>query len=372
MTHYPATARRRGEYRMTYLRATGDGASVVTVRPDGALAVASVTRAALDARRRGALLYARGPGGRAPASPSPTLSLERERERLAARITQAADAGDRAAASAAFAELQQVRARYRAAWRQAVERVNNLDPQAASPQARAVLREAQALLTDPDVSPPQRTLRLRMIIERPLDPLLARSAAIQPVHAQAVERWTQYVSPALARHQPRVRLVANPAGRAAADRRAAGGAELNVTPDHKPHVVIHELGHTVEFGNDELFLDAAAFLRRRQTGIGTLDADGPYVKGIGRGEVDRHATDLVAWKEAYLDRYAGRLYKRNWPGEMADRRAHAATDAAGPIMVSATEVVSVGLERLATDPVGFARRDWDYFRFIVRRVLWRE
>lgn len=45
-------------------------------------------------------------------------------------------------------------------------------------------------------------------------------------------------------------------------------------------------------------------------------------------------------------------------------------DVAGA-QVEATEVVSVGLERMATDPLQFARRDWEYFSFILRRVVWR-
>ena len=60
LTHYPATSARRAEYRMHYLRTTADGASAVTVRPDGSLTVDSVSREQLDARRRGVLLHARG------------------------------------------------------------------------------------------------------------------------------------------------------------------------------------------------------------------------------------------------------------------------------------------------------------------------
>lgn len=36
-----------------------------------------------------------------------------------------------------------------------------------------------------------------------------------------------------------------------------------------------------------------------------------------------------------------------------------------------TEVVSVGMERLAADPLSFARRDWEYFSFLVRRITHR-
>ena len=36
-----------------------------------------------------------------------------------------------------------------------------------------------------------------------------------------------------------------------------------------------------------------------------------------------------------------------------------------------TEVISVGMERLAADPFAFARRDWEYFSFLVRRITHR-
>lgn len=104
LTHYPATTARRAEYRVQYLRATADGGDVVTVRPDGSLSVASVSRAQLDRRRRGVLLHARGapPRGapQAPAEPEPwPLADDAPRETLLSVAHEMADDLDQRSAA---------------------------------------------------------------------------------------------------------------------------------------------------------------------------------------------------------------------------------------------------------------------------------
>ncbi len=363
LTHYPATKARRAEYRVRYLRTTADGGALVTVRPDGSLTVASVARGRLDAQRRGVLLHARGAPQAAPFD-EPTRALEREMERSRAEFTRlaadvnaaapgtAAHQAAKAAADAAHQRYQQAAARYWGAWDELRAAPAAID--AASPQAAAVLREARAVLDDGSTFYRDRTRRLRMVIERPTDPELARRVDIQPEHVVAVEQWSQYVAPSLARQQVGVRLTATLRERASAVRLGVDRAELDVHAHSERETVVHELGHTVEDSSDALLTEAAAYLRRVSRGVGSLGADGDYVKGVGRWQEN-------TW-DGRLDRYTGRLYTRP---------AVRAVDVEGR-RVNSTEVISVGLQRLAKDPVWFARRDWDFFSFLVRRVLWRD
>ncbi len=374
LTHYPATSKRRAEYRVRYLRATADGGDLVTVRPDGSLRVANVSRERLDRQRRGALLHARGrPVAGIPEVP--TRAAERELAQAARRVEDASAAVGAAvpgspahqaaqqASAAAYANYNAVRARYRAAWNDLRAAAPDID--AASPQAAAVLREARAVVDDPGLTHRERTIRLRAVVERPLDPELARRVDLPPEHHLAVEQWTQYVSPSLARRQARVGLTQepDPGNREWARRVDLDRAELNVHPHTERHTTVHELGHTVEYSNDALAAEAAAYLRRRSKGVGDLGDDGDYVKGIGHWD--------GVGEQAYFDRYTGRLYPQaTYNLSHADEPRFFEIE--GRRAAARTEVISMGLDRLAEDPVLFARRDWDFFSFIVRRVLWRD
>ncbi len=99
---------------------------------------------------------------------------------------------------------------------------------------------------------------------------------------------------------------------------------------------IHELGHTLEDRNPDAFKSAAEFLKRRTKGQTPIDITPPKKK-------------LKEWAKegGFFNRYCGRLY------EDADGKTEA------------TEIVSMGLQELADNPVKFANTDPDYFNFMI-------
>ena len=180
-------------------------------------------------------------------------------------------------------------------------------------------------------------------------------------HRPAVRRWARLVSPALLRRQMRTVVSIEPGARAWAWRAGPHRADVVISNTDEDYYLAHELGHVIEFGDDDVFREAATWLARQNgrvigARVGDLpDADGPYATGVGRWDAD-------SW-ESDLDRYAGRLYDPTHAGprtlEVAGRQ------------IPYTEVVSVGMERLMRDPLAFARENWEYFSFLVRRVTHR-
>jgi hypothetical protein len=107
---------------------------------------------------------------------------------------------------------------------------------------------------------------------------------------------------------------------------------------------VHELAHHIECSDPEILRETKDFIRSR----------------IQPGEMPQYLNKLTGTKRygdaiAYEDRwaelggspYAGRVY-------------FGSLEAA-----QATEVLSMGLQRLYEDPVGFAKQDPEYFRFIL-------
>ncbi len=107
--------------------------------------------------------------------------------------------------------------------------------------------------------------------------------------------------------------------------------------------MIHELGHFLELSSASVFAKAKAFLERRTTVNGVREPvrklrDLTGNQGYGHWEVTR--------KDNFDSPYTGKVYE--------DRNGN----------VNATEIISMGLEKMYEDPKGFARSDPDYFDFI--------
>jgi hypothetical protein len=105
----------------------------------------------------------------------------------------------------------------------------------------------------------------------------------------------------------------------------------------KPEVIAHELGHALEFRNSTVHQKCVDFLEERTRG----EAGVPLAKlrphwGYGRGE--------VAKADKFLDPYMGKLYK------------------------NATEILSMGLTYLYTEPALFAKEDPEYFDFMINTL----
>jgi len=122
-------------------------------------------------------------------------------------------------------------------------------------------------------------------------------------------------------------------------------------PD-RPWTIVHELGHWMEDKVPGVHDQAVAFLVRRTAGeaatrLKTLDPTRGY-KSIERATGDKFA-----------DPYAGKWYTYRSVGIGRPIPTFTALTK----YVRASEVVSMGLQHLFEDPVGFALRDPDYFDF---------
>jgi len=108
---------------------------------------------------------------------------------------------------------------------------------------------------------------------------------------------------------------------------------------------VHELGHYFEERNPGVHEAAVAFLRDRTTGQPDRKIESLLV-GMG------YDLDETSRPDAFVHPYVGKVYE--------DYRA--------------TEVVSMGLEMLYRDPVGFARDDPEHFDLVVGMLkgLWNQ
>lgn len=110
-------------------------------------------------------------------------------------------------------------------------------------------------------------------------------------------------------------------------------------------VFVHELGHGLEkFSRQDILARAVAFRDRRTAGESAVRLADLF-PGAG------YRLNEVTKKDRFRHPYAGKLYRSGG----AD---------------TATEIISMGLEWLVGDPVGFAREDPEYFDFMID-ILWR-
>lgn len=96
-----------------------------------------------------------------------------------------------------------------------------------------------------------------------------------------------------------------------------------------PKVIMHELGHFIEGTDNDVRLDARAFLRRR--------TKGESAEWLG-DHYDKHET---AKRDKFLRPYMGKIYR------------------------DYTEIISMGMEYLYMDPYELADKDPDYFDFMI-------
>ena len=109
---------------------------------------------------------------------------------------------------------------------------------------------------------------------------------------------------------------------------------VNMYAKAPARTVVHELGHWLEEVNPDIHAKAVSFLERRTQG----ESD----KWLGSG----YAKHETARRDKFLSHYMGKIYK-NRNGDYY-----------------ATEIVSMGLEYMHSDPYTLAKDDPDYFDFI--------
>ncbi len=108
---------------------------------------------------------------------------------------------------------------------------------------------------------------------------------------------------------------------------------------------VHEIAHHIEVSDPEVLQACRDFLRSRLAPGETARPLQKIIKGSGYSPSEIAFEDK--WAELGGTAYTGKLY-----GASLDQ-------------ASATEVLSTGLERLYLDPIGFAKRDPDFFKFIL-------
>ena len=124
-------------------------------------------------------------------------------------------------------------------------------------------------------------------------------------------------------------------------RASSSGVTLNLATDDGVDVIVHELGHNIELQGRGVREKALAFLKKR----GDADPMGPVELFGGKpgpgGIVEK------AYKDKFTDIYMGKIYDKERYG------------------FEATEIVSMGIQKLYAAPAYFMQRDPEYFEFIV-------
>lgn len=120
------------------------------------------------------------------------------------------------------------------------------------------------------------------------------------------------------------------------DRAYALPGNIFMFKGNKSRIVVHELGHVLEFSNPKIHQAAVDFLNRRTEG----ETPVPLKQWS-----DFYGDDEVTTPDRFSNPYTGKRYDGG-----------------------ATEVVSMGLEYMYADPAQFAKDDPDYFDFIFNLV----
>jgi len=113
--------------------------------------------------------------------------------------------------------------------------------------------------------------------------------------------------------------------------------EVHLSKMSDTRTVIHEMGHIFESWDESIAKKAQAFLEER-TKNDKLEKLNSVNSAYDASEVFK--------RDKFIDPYMGKFYLK-W-GKMY-----------------ATEIVSMGIEQLYVDPLGFAKADPEYFKFII-------
>jgi hypothetical protein len=113
-----------------------------------------------------------------------------------------------------------------------------------------------------------------------------------------------------------------------------GKAIINMTTSVGTKAALHELGHALEHLSKDVQQKAIAFLDQRTAG------ESAHYLGDGYNRQEKAKFDK------FVDPYMGKVYK--------DKNGD----------TYATEIVSMGLQKMFEDPVVFAKQDPEYFEFM--------
>jgi hypothetical protein len=182
-----------------------------------------------------------------------------------------------------------------------------------------------------------RIAEARRVVEVPAAERTAAAIAVPASRATAeitsgIDAFRSLVGRAALPDARKVAVKANKGRRAFANPLAD---EVHLGAHSSTKTTVHELGHLLE--RDPATRAAAdAFLKRRTAGEqARMLRDITGQRGYGRSE--------IAKRDGFIDPYVGKIY----PGGL-------------------TEVISMGLEYMASDPIAFRAKDPDHFRFIFK------
>lgn len=108
---------------------------------------------------------------------------------------------------------------------------------------------------------------------------------------------------------------------------------------------IHEYMHYLEYHNPKMLENSKAFLEYRTKGESAQSLN----KLTGRRG---YSSNEIAKKDNFFEAYCGKMYGGSSSYRTAD----------------ATELMSMGAQRLFTDPKGFAKEDREYFDFVIANL----
>lgn len=124
-----------------------------------------------------------------------------------------------------------------------------------------------------------------------------------------------------------------------------------------PAVIAHELAHVIEFARPDVLRKSAAFLHDRARGASPVPLNALYP---GHGYRAEEKTMEDDWIRRGGNAYTGKLYIRGYHYGMAKKDFAACADA--------TEILSMGIQRMLESPVAFQRQDPEFYQFIKKQL----
>ena len=114
---------------------------------------------------------------------------------------------------------------------------------------------------------------------------------------------------------------------------------IHINKNTSVSTIVHEIVHDIEFSNPFISTKTKEFLKKRANGERMQELS----KLTGNNEYDRMELAYEdAWKKNGGDHYMGKYY-----------------------FTAATELLTMGIERIIADAQGFANKDPEYFRFML-------
>lgn len=146
------------------------------------------------------------------------------------------------------------------------------------------------------------------------------------------------------------------------------GHDIYLSANDSEGVYIHEFAHWVEQYNPHVHERCQEFLRYRAEKGGTTEAE--RLRDITSGNYDR---DEVTLKDTFFSPYCGKLYgKSDLNVDLNNRgqtpKAGETKDGHPCYKVTATEILSMGLQRIYEHPQKFYEQDPEYFTFCLNLV----